>query len=107
MGLPNVGKSTLFNALTRAAVAASNYPFCTVDPNLSVVPVALLCPEDIKDIQAGGIHLKTLCAYASHSPRASARGGSRCFTDGRRDAGDPRAHLRALHRHLPDRTVIP
>ncbi|MGQ0592785.1 MAG: redox-regulated ATPase YchF [Gammaproteobacteria bacterium] len=39
VGLPNVGKSTLFNALTRAAVAASNYPFCTVDPNLGVVPV--------------------------------------------------------------------
>ncbi len=39
VGLPNVGKSTLFNALTRAAVAASNYPFCTVDPNVGVVPV--------------------------------------------------------------------
>ena len=39
VGLPNVGKSTLFNALTRAAVAASNYPFCTVDPNLGAVPV--------------------------------------------------------------------
>jgi len=39
VGLPNVGKSTLFNALTRATVAASNYPFCTVDPNVGVVPV--------------------------------------------------------------------
>ncbi|MCA1852131.1 MAG: redox-regulated ATPase YchF [Beggiatoa sp.] len=39
VGLPNVGKSTLFNALTQASVAASNYPFCTVDPNLGVVPV--------------------------------------------------------------------
>ena len=39
VGLPNVGKSTLFNALTRAAVAASNYPFCTVDSNVGVVPV--------------------------------------------------------------------
>ncbi len=39
IGLPNVGKSTLFNALTRAAVPAANYPFCTIDPNVGVVPV--------------------------------------------------------------------
>ncbi len=39
VGLPNVGKSTLFNALTRANVAASNYPFCTIDPNVGIVPV--------------------------------------------------------------------
>jgi ribosome-binding ATPase len=39
VGLPNVGKSTLFNALTRAAVAADNYPFCTIDPNVGIVPV--------------------------------------------------------------------
>jgi len=39
VGLPNVGKSTLFNALTKAAIAAENYPFCTIDPNVGVVPV--------------------------------------------------------------------
>jgi ribosome-binding ATPase len=39
VGLPNVGKSTLFNALTRAAVPAENYPFCTVEPNVGVVAV--------------------------------------------------------------------
>jgi GTP-binding protein YchF len=39
VGLPNVGKSTLFNALTRANVASSNYPFCTIDPNVGVVNV--------------------------------------------------------------------
>jgi GTP-binding protein YchF len=39
VGLPNVGKSTLFNALTKAAIAAENYPFCTIDPNIGVVPV--------------------------------------------------------------------
>jgi GTP-binding protein YchF len=39
VGLPNVGKSTLFNALTKAAIAAENYPFCTIEPNIGVVPV--------------------------------------------------------------------
>ncbi|MBS0003060.1 MAG: redox-regulated ATPase YchF [Thioalkalivibrio sp.] len=39
VGLPNVGKSTLFNALTRASIAAENYPFCTIDPNVGVVEV--------------------------------------------------------------------
>ncbi len=39
VGLPNVGKSTLFNALTRAGIAAENYPFCTIEPNVGVVPM--------------------------------------------------------------------
>jgi GTP-binding protein YchF len=39
VGLPNVGKSTLFNALTRAGIAAENYPFCTIDPNVGIVEV--------------------------------------------------------------------
>jgi ribosome-binding ATPase len=39
VGLPNVGKSTLFNALTNAGIAAANFPFCTIDPNVGVVPV--------------------------------------------------------------------
>lgn len=39
VGLPNVGKSTLFNALTKAGIAAANYPFCTIEPNVGIVPV--------------------------------------------------------------------
>ncbi|MGD9602000.1 MAG: redox-regulated ATPase YchF [Gammaproteobacteria bacterium] len=39
VGLPNVGKSSLFNALTKAAIAAENYPFCTIDPNVGIVPM--------------------------------------------------------------------
>lgn len=39
VGLPNVGKSTLFNALTQAGAEASNYPFCTIEPNVGIVPI--------------------------------------------------------------------
>ena len=42
VGLPNVGKSTLFNALTKKSVPAENYPFCTIDPSVGIVPV----PDD-------------------------------------------------------------
>ena len=40
VGLPNVGKSTLFNALTKAGIAAENFPFCTIEPNSGVVPIS-------------------------------------------------------------------
>ncbi|MFZ0487233.1 MAG: GTPase, partial [Arenicellales bacterium] len=39
VGLPNVGKSTLFNALTNSGIDAANYPFCTIEPNVGIVPV--------------------------------------------------------------------
>ncbi|MDQ8038054.1 MAG: redox-regulated ATPase YchF [Pedobacter sp.] len=39
VGLPNVGKSTLFNALTKAGIAAENFPFCTIEPNTGIVPI--------------------------------------------------------------------
>ncbi|MDF1655468.1 MAG: redox-regulated ATPase YchF [Coxiellaceae bacterium] len=42
VGLPNVGKSTLFNALTKAGIEAQNYPFCTIEPNVGIVPI----PDD-------------------------------------------------------------
>ena len=39
VGLPNVGKSTIFNALTNSDIPANNYPFCTIDPNVGIVVV--------------------------------------------------------------------
>ena len=48
VGLPNVGKSTLFNALTVAGIAAENYPFCTIEPNTGIVPV----PDNRLDVLA-------------------------------------------------------
>jgi GTP-binding protein YchF len=54
VGLPNVGKSTLFNALTKAAIPAENYPFCTIDPNVGVVGV----PDARLDELAAIVHPK-------------------------------------------------
>ena len=50
VGLPNVGKSTLFNALTEAGIAAENYPFCTIAPNVGIVPVPDPRLQQIADI---------------------------------------------------------
>lgn len=50
VGLPNVGKSTLFNALTKAGIAAANFPFCTIEPNVGVVPVPDLRLGALADI---------------------------------------------------------
>ena len=52
VGLPNVGKSTLFNALTAAEIPAENYPFCTIDPNVGVVPV----PDPRLDVLTTLVH---------------------------------------------------
>lgn len=49
VGLPNVGKSTLFNALTKAGIDAANYPFCTIEPNVGIVPM----PDPRLDVLAG------------------------------------------------------
>ena len=48
VGLPNVGKSTLFNALSAAGAESANFPFCTIEPNVGVVPVLVTLPHCVK-----------------------------------------------------------
>lgn len=74
VGLPNVGKSTLFNALTRAGIAAENYPFCTIEPNVGIVEVpdprlaqlaAIVKPERIQNAIVEFVDIAGLVAGAS------------------------------------------
>lgn len=74
VGMPNVGKSTLFNALTKAGIDAENFPFCTIDPNTGVVPVpdprlshlaALVSPEKVIPATMEFVDIAGLVAGAS------------------------------------------
>ncbi len=74
VGLPNVGKSTLFNALTKAGIAAENYPFCTIEPNVGIVEVpdprldalaAIVKPERIQHATVEFVDIAGLVAGAS------------------------------------------
>lgn len=74
VGLPNVGKSTLFNALTKAGIAAENFPFCTKDPNVGIVPVpdprlnklaAIVNPERVLPTTMEFVDIAGLVAGAS------------------------------------------
>jgi GTP-binding protein YchF len=74
VGLPNVGKSTLFNALTKAGIAAENYPFCTIEPNVGVVEVPdprlaalsdIVCPERVVPAVTEFVDIAGLVAGAS------------------------------------------
>ena len=56
VGLPNVGKSTLFNCLSQSKAQSENYPFCTIDPNVSIVNVPDKCTECM------GFHEEPQCA---------------------------------------------
>jgi len=74
VGLPNVGKSTLFNALTKAGIQAENYPFCTIEPNVGVVPMpdprldalaAIVSPERVMPTTMEFVDIAGLVAGAS------------------------------------------
>lgn len=74
VGLPNVGKSTLFNCLTKAEIAAENYPFCTIEPNVGMVPVpdtrlaalaGIVSPEKVVPTMMQFVDIAGLVAGAS------------------------------------------
>ena len=65
VGLPNVGKSTLFNALTNNDILAANYPFATIEPNTGVVPV----PDEQLEILAEMYHAEKIIQLRSEERR--------------------------------------
>jgi len=76
VGLPNVGKSTLFNAITKSGIEAANYPFCTIEPNSGIVEVpdlrlnklaAIVNPEKIMPAIVEFVDIAGLVAGASRA----------------------------------------
>jgi ribosome-binding ATPase YchF (GTP1/OBG family) len=74
VGLPNVGKSTLFNALTHAGVAMENYPFCTINPHVGIVTV----PDKRLDLLAQ-IYQPEKTIPTNLTVRRYCRSGKRCI----------------------------
>jgi GTP-binding protein YchF len=63
VGLPNVGKSTLFNALTKSSVPAENYPFCTIDPHVAITEVCDARQDNLQKIFGSGKQIKTTVTF--------------------------------------------
>ena len=87
VGLPNVGKSTLFNALTKAGIAAENYPFCTIEPNVGIVPVpdprldalsAIARPQKVVPAVVEFVDIAGLVAGASKGVGLGTKYGANC-----------------------------
>ena len=100
VGLPNVGKSTLFNAITNAGAESANYPFCTIEPNVGMVAV----PDERLDFLRGPVH-----AQEVHPRRHRVRGHSRPG-EGREPRRGPGQQVPREHtphgRHSPRRALL-